>query len=426
MLDFEAALARAEARAGVIPEGAAAAIAEKCDLELFDVSSLLREEAVAGTLPIPLVRALTGQVRDDARGFVHWGATSQDVIDTGMVLQVRDGLDLLVKDLLEVAAECVSLVERFRRAPMPGRTLLQHALPITFGLKAARWLALTVRRARRLDELRAETLVLQFGGAAGTLAALGSEGVRVSELLGEELGLRVPELPWHAERDAVAEVVTALGIVSGAMGKIATDVALLSQTEVGEVAEGGGGGKGGSSAMPQKRNPVDATAAIASARLTLGLIPVVLSSMVQEHERGAGGWQAEWTAVPAAFEFTASAVARVRSALRELEVDPERMRANLELTHGQIMAEALMMKLAPVVGRDEAYRVVEGVSRRARREGRELRSLVLEDEAITGLVGARELEDVFDPLGYLGSTQAFIDRVLERFREVAASSAGAT
>jgi 3-carboxy-cis,cis-muconate cycloisomerase len=419
MLDFEAALARAEARAGIIPEQAGRAIADKCRVKLFDLSRLNEQAELAGVISIPLVRMLTELVEGEARGFVHWGATSQDVLDTGMVLQARDGLDSLIGQLLEVGSACALLADRHRRTPMVGRTLLQHALPITFGLKSAHWVATTTRQLRRLHEVRSRSLAVQFGGAAGTLAALGVDGVKVLELLADELDLGIPELPWHTDRDRVAEIATSLGIVAAGMAKIAGDVALLMQTEIGEVSEEAAAGKGGSSSLPQKRNPVDSTSAIASAKLALGAVDVVLSSMVQEHERAVGGWQAEWVALPHTFLFTAGAVGGVRTIVRGLEVDSDRMRANLDMAGGQIMAEALTMALAPHVGRGDAYRVVADLCRRAAREGRELGAVAAGDGRIGAVLSPEDIERALDPLAYLGSTEAFIQKALDDFNEVA-------
>lgn len=421
MLDFEAALARAEARVGVIPHEAAVAIGAKCRAELFDLTRLYEESAAAGTPAIPLVKMLTDLVEEDARGFVHWGSTSQDVIDTGMILQVRDGLDLLIDDLMAVGAACVSLTED-HPAPMAGRTLLQHALPITFGLKAARWLALVTRQVLRLRDLRGRVLVVQFGGAAGTLASLEAHGVQVAELLAEELNLGVPDLPWHTERDRVAEVATSLGIVAGAMAKIAGDVVLLMQTEVGEASEGASAGRGTSSAMPQKRNPVLASGAIASARLAMGTVPVVLSAMMQEHERAAGGWQAEWLAIPELFRLAAAAAGRVRTIAENIEIDAGRMSANLDLSDGQIMSEALVMSLAPHIGRHEAYRLVARACERAAQQGKNLRSIAGDDEQIRGVLAPDVLKHVFEPEAYLGSTDAFIGRAVDGFRAIVEQS----
>jgi 3-carboxy-cis,cis-muconate cycloisomerase len=418
MLDFEAALARAEARAGVISADAAEAITAACRVELFDVPALLRETAVAGTLAIPLARALTQQVGGEAGRYVHWGATSQDVIDTALVLQMRDGLDVLEAGLLAVGRSCAALAEQHRQTPMAGRTLLQQALPVTFGLRAARWLALVTRQVRRLNALRDEALALQFGGAAGTLASLGDAGIRVADLLAEELELPAPDLPWHGERDRVAEIASTLGIVAGAVGKIAQDILLLSQTEVGEVAEGSAPGKGGSSTLPHKRNPVDTVAAVAAARLAMSLVPVILSSMIQEHERAVGGWQSEWAALPELFRYTGGAVERVRMTLDTLEINAERMRANLDVTRGLLMAESLSMALAQQVGKQEAHHLVQAASERAVKQGQSLEAVVRADERISGALSAEEITRALDPTAYLGSTEQFVDRALDAFLDV--------
>ena len=415
MLAFEAALAQAEARAGVIPQEAASAIAASCREELFDVVALYREAAVAGTPAIPLVRMLTAQVEGEAQKYVHWGATSQDAIDTALILQMREGLDLLIASLRDVCASCATLAEKHRHTLMAGRTLLQQALPITFGLKAARWLALATRQVHALHERRERALAVQLGGAAGTLASLGDKGLQVVELLAEELKLPVPDLPWHTERDRVAEIAASLGVVAGAMAKIASDVALLAQTEVGEASEGAAPGKGGSSAMPQKHNPVDATSALASARLAIGVVPVILSAMQQEHERAVGGWQAEWAAIPSLFCYTASAVEGVRGAVADLQVDPARMKANLDLTNGLIMSESLTMALAPKVGRPEAYRIVQTISKQVTGSGKNLRQFALEDEQVRAVLSPEEIENALDPAHSLGSTDAFIDRAIAAY-----------
>jgi len=424
MLAFEAALARAEAEAGVIPPAAAAAIAAACDAGLDDPAVVMAEAAVAGTPAVPLVRALRQRVGSEAAGWVHWGATSQDAVDTALVLQMRQGLDLLVADLLAVAAECRRLTEAHRRTPMVGRTLLQPAAPITFGLKAARWLDTATRLVPRLREVRERALVLQFGGAVGTLAALGEAGPRVAELLGAELALPVPPLPWHAERDRPAEVAAALGIVAGAMAKIATDLVLLRQGEVAEVGEEPVPGKGGSSAMPQKQNPVDAILARAAAGLAIATVPAILHGMAQEHERAAGGWQAEWEAIPRLFGATAASVERVRAALTGLVVDPARLAANLAATGGTVMAEALTVALAARLGRSEAERLTKEAIKRAAADGAELRHAALADERIRLALGEGG-DAVFDPVRYLGAADLFIDRALAAHRGVLASLATA-
>lgn len=425
MLAFEAALARAEARAGIIPQEAAAVITASCNAEQLDIEALYREAAVAGTPAIPLVRMLTARVPGDAQKFVHWGATSQDAIDTALMLQMRDGLDLLASGLLAVCAACATLAEQHRRTLMAGRTLLQQALPITFGLKAARWLALATRQVWALRWHRDRTLAVQLGGAAGTLASLGDKGLQVVAFLAEELALPASELPWHTERDRVAEIASSLGVVASAMAKIASDVVLLAQTEVGEASEGAAPGKGSSSAMPQKHNPVDATGALASARLAVGMVPVILSAMTQEHERAAGGWQAEWAAIPDLFRFTAGAVERVHGAVAGLQIDSSRMRANLDLAGGLIMTEALSMALAARVGRPEAQRIVQAICEQAITSGMDLRQASQANVQVRALLSPEEIERALDPAGYLGSTNALIDRALAAYRTIQAPRDGA-
>jgi len=421
MLQFEAALARAEAREGLIPQDAANAIAAKCRVDLFDVPALNTEAAGAGTLAIPLVRMLTELVERESRKFVHWGATSQDAIDTAMVLQIRDGLGILIDRLIAIGTASAVFAERHRHTPMAGRTLLQHAVPITFGLKAARWVALTTRLVGRLRELREHALAVQLGGAAGTLAALGSKGTRVMELVAQELDLLVPDLPWHTERDRIAEIAAGLGVMVSAMAKIATDIALLTQTEVSEVAGSPAPSAGRSSTMPQKRNPVEATAAIACARVAIGILPALLAAGSYEHERAVGGWQAEWHAIPELFRSASGAVMWAHRAVSTMEADAARMRANLDLTRGLIMAEALTMALAPHLGRSEAYRIVQDVCDRAMQTKATVREVAAEDARIRNILAGDKLTEVLDVSKYLGSADAFIDRALTRFRALAES-----
>lgn len=423
MLAFEAALARAEARAGVIPQEAAHAIALCCEQTTLDAATLYREGALAGTPAIPLVRMLTERLDGEARRYVHWGATSQDVIDSALMLQMRDGLDLLTEELLGMCAACARLAEQHRHTLMAGRTLLQQALPLTFGLKAARWLALMVRQVRTLRERRTRTLAVQLGGAVGTLASLGERGPRVLELLAEELGLPAPDLPWHTERDRVVEIATGLGLAAGAIAKVAHDIVLLAQTEVGEVREGNAPGKGGSSTLPQKHNPVDATFALAAARVASGYVPVMLSAMVQEHERAAGGWQAEWATMPDLFCTTASAAERVRHALETLSVDAERMRINLELEGGLLMAESLTTSLATRLGRSEAQQLVRTICDYSLKTHLSLRQAVQANVQARALLSSAELDQALDPGGYLGSANVFIDRALALFAEENAHNA---
>jgi 3-carboxy-cis,cis-muconate cycloisomerase len=411
MLAFEAALARAEARVGVIPADAGEAIGT-VRVENLDLDALFRDAVPAGTLTIPLVRQL-GQ-RVDSR-YVHWGATSQDAMDTGLVLQVRQALDLLERDLLRLGGVCSQLAEQHRRTLMPGRTLLQQALPITFGLKAARWLGLVSRHVASLREVRPKVLVVQFGGAAGTLASLGPDGLRVFDCLADELGLAAPDMPWHAERDRIASVAACLGVVAGGMAKIAGDVVLLAQTEVLELAEAAAPGKGGSSTLPQKRNPVYAVEAVAAARLAVGMVPVVLAAMQQEHERAAGGWQAEWSAVPDVFRWTSGAVARACAALDDLEVFPDQMRSNLD---EMSMSESLSMALAAHVGKEQAHSLLQAVTKRAFSSKQSLRESALQDQAIRAALDQPAIDQALDPQNYLGATDTFIDRALAAWQKL--------
>ena len=417
MLAFEVALARAEAYLGIIPQEAADVIAANCNVEAYDIDALYHEAAQAGTPAIPLVRMLTVQIEGDARKYVHWGATSQDAIDTALMLQIRDGLNLLDESLLNVCAACARLAGQHRDTLMVGRTLLQQALPITFGLKAARWLSLTLRQLQTLREHQQRSLAVQLGGAAGTLAAFGDKGLQVLHLLAQELLLPVPDLPWHTERDRIAGIAASLGVTAGAMAKIAEDVVLLAQTEVGEASEWAAPGKGGSSAMPQKHNPVDATSALASARLAIGEVPVILSAMTQEHERAVGGWQAEWAAIPNLFRFTAGAVERVHDAVENLQIFPQRMQANLIVSGGLIMSESISMALAPHLGRLEAQRLVKSLGEQSLKSGIDLHQAALDNSQVRSVLSPQEIDRALSPEAYLGSTQAFIDRALAAYRE---------
>jgi 3-carboxy-cis,cis-muconate cycloisomerase len=420
MLDFEAALARVQAALGVIPAAAAPAIAGKARAELFDVAEIGRAAARAGNPAIPLVRRLTALVAEHdeaAARFVHWGATSQDAMDTGLVLQLRAFLGPLEADLGRLAAGLARLAEEHRDTAMVGRTWLQQALPTTFGLKAAGWLDAVGRHRERLAEMRPRLLVVQLGGAAGTLASLGGRGIEVAEALAGELGLAAPALPWHGARDRVAELAAWLGLLAGTLGKTARDWSLMTQTEVGEVLEPAGEGRGGSSTMPHKRNPVAAAAVLAAAVRAPGLVATMLSAMVQEHERGLGGWHAEWETLPELAVLAAGALRQAAEAVEGLEVDPARMRANLGLTRGLIMAEAVQMALGAKLGRQQAHGLAERASKRAVAEGRELGAVLAEDGTVTAALAPGELERLLDPSTYLGVAAAFVDRALAAARD---------
>ncbi len=415
MLDVEAALARAEAALGVIPKGAADPIAKACHANHFDIKSLGEASVAAGNLAIPLVKALTAEVRKnnaEAAGYVHWGATSQDIIDTALVLELRAAIDALTSELDRAIAGFTTLAEKHRHTPTVARTWLQQALPMPFGLKLAGYGAALARSRARLVRLRAEALVLQFGGAAGTLAALGERGLEVAEGLAKELKLPLPEAPWHTHRDRLAEIASALTILAGTCGKIARDVSLLMQTEVGEAFEPAGEDRGGSSTMPHKRNPVASAAALAAATIAPQLCATLLAAEIQEHERAAGTWAAEWPTFPALCLVTSGALAAVVDIAEGLDIDIERMAQNLDLTGGQIMAEAIAFQLAGKLGKSVAHKLIEDASKRAHAEKRSLKDVLLHDPRVTAHIPPSELPKLFDPLSYQGVAQTLIDRLV--------------
>ncbi|MFZ0038875.1 MAG: 3-carboxy-cis,cis-muconate cycloisomerase [Candidatus Acidiferrales bacterium] len=416
MLDFEAALARAEAHVGIIPARVAPIISAKCRAELFDVGALASATALAGNPAIPLVKQLTDLVgKDDkeAMRFVHWGATSQDAIDTGFVLQLRHALDHIEAELERLSDASAQIAEKHRNTVVAGRTWMQQALPTTLGLKVAGWVDALDRHRLRIEEIRQRALVLQFGGAVGTLAALGNRGMDVATALGRELDLPVPKIPWHGHRDRVVEVATVMGLCAGTLGKIARDISLETQTEVAEVFEPSGPGRGGSSTLPHKRNPVACAVVLSAANRVPGLVASVLAAMVQEHERGLGGWHAEWEAIPEIIRLTGGALHHLAAMTMELEIDDSKMRENLEITHGLIFAEAAQMLLAQAVGRQTAHEIVEAASNRARAEHRDLREVLAHDAAVTKHLSDQELDKLFDPREYLGEASRLIDAVLQ-------------
>lgn len=416
MLDFEAALARAEAACGVIPAGAASAIASKCKVELIDIDALARATADSANPAIPLVKQLTALVAKDdpeAAEFVHWGATSQDANDTGLVLQIRQALHIIDNDLHSLCAALAQLARKHRSTLLVGRTLMQHALPTTFGVKVAGWLDAMSRHRERFAETEKRALVLQFGGAVGTLAALQEKGLQVAQALAAELQLELPSLSWHAQRDRLAEVATTLGLCAGTLGKIARDISLHAQTEIAEIFEPAGHGRGGSSTMPHKRNPVTSAAVLAAAVRVPGLVSTMLSAMAQEDERGLGNWHAEWETLPEIFRLTGGALQQITTVVPHLEVDAARMRRNLEATHGVIFAEAVTVALARHMGKSAARKLLEASIEKARESGKHLREVLAQDRAVTEVLSPAELDRLFDPANYLGVAEEFVDRVIE-------------
>ncbi|MBB3257771.1 3-carboxy-cis,cis-muconate cycloisomerase [Paraburkholderia bannensis] len=420
MLDVEAALARASAIHGVIPHSAVAAIEATCKADRLDAEALARDAALGGNLAIPLVKQLTARVKDadpEAAKYVHWGATSQDIIDTATVLQLRDALALIETSLDATCANLAELARAHRATPAVGRTWLQQALPITLGLKFAQWLDTLLRHRERLAALRERALVLQFGGAAGTLASLRDAAAQVSAELAKELGLAQPALPWHTQRDRIAEAAAFFGMLIGTLGKIARDISLQMQTEIGELGEPAAAGKGGSSTMPHKRNPVGCAAVLTAATRAPGLVATVFAGMVQEHERALGGWQAEWDALPELARLAAGALAQIEQIAGGLEVRPERLAANLDVTHGLILGEAVMLALGDRIGRLDAHHLVERASKSAVQSGRTLYDVLAAEPAVTQHLDDARLKALLDPANYVGEAHAFVDAVLAPYAQ---------
>ncbi len=420
--EVEAALARAQARLGIVPAAAAAAIGEAARQiaehpESLDLARLKRETETVGYPILPLVRQLAAAAGDGGR-WLHWGATTQDIMDTAVVLQIRAGLDLIEADLAAARGHLADLASRHRATPMAGRTHLQHALPVTFGYKAAVWLSALDRHAERLAQLRPRVLMAQLGGAAGTLASLGEGGAAVAcrTELARELGLGDPPITWHVARDGIAETVQLLALLGGSLAKIAFDVMLMSATEFGEAAEPFVSGRGSSSTMPQKRNPISCELILAAGKALRAQADLVLDAMVADFERATGPWHAEWAAVPEAFGYAAGAVQQSRFLLGGLILDPARMAKNLGMTHGLIVAEAVMMGLAPVIGRNEAHDLVYDACRAAIESDRPLFDVLMETPSVAGPLGADKLRALTDPANYLGAAPAMVDRLLDRRR----------
>jgi len=418
MLEFEAALARAEARSGVIPTEAADAITAAARPGKFDMSVLADAALRAGTPAIPLVKMLTDQVRNteaDAARFVHWGATSQDVADTAMSLLLKRAETILAVDLARLEKSLADLSERHKNTVTLGRTLLQPAPPVTFGLKAAGWLASVCRGRRRLQKAFRAAAILQFGGASGTLASLGGHGISVAEALSAELGFRdSPAAPWHTQRDQLATLICACGVLTGSLGKTARDISLLMQNEVGEAAEPGAEGRGGSSTMPNKRNPTACSLTLAAAHRVPGLVASFLSAMLQEHERGVGGWQAEWPIVAAVVQSTGVAIASMAEVAEGLSVDAQKMRLNLENTNGAVFVERAMMLLGAKLGRDIAHKILKEAVTKSVKQGRHLAAVLAEIPDVTIHLSPAELNELEAPEQYLGSAEAFRSALLSQ------------
>ena len=411
-LDIEAALARVQAWLGIIPQEASDEIQRHCKAEAYDFALLKQQTERIGYPVLPVVQQLVKKCRDGLGEWCHWGATTQDITDTATVLQIREALDLVEAELVAIAKALAGLARRYRDTPMAGRSNLQQAVPITFGFKAATLLAGIERHRARLKELRPRVLVGEFGGAAGTLSSLGQNGLKVQEGLMRELGLGQPLIAWHTMRDSFAETGCFLGLVTGTLGKIATDVKLMMQTEVEEVFEPFAEGRGSSSTMPQKRNPISCNYIVSCTAMVRQHAAALLDAVVEDHERSTGPWEIEWIAMPEIFCLASGALHQARFLLEGLEVDPVRMRANLELTRGMIVSEAVMMGLGPYLGRQRAHDLVYDICRKAISSGQSFLDLLAADPEIAPHMNRDALAKLVDPANYLGLAGAMVDRVL--------------
>ena len=414
MLDFEVALARAEAELNIIPRSAAKVLAKVARAESFDVAAIARETLRAGTPGIPVVKALRKKVQRIDPGsadFVHWGATSQDVSDSALILILRKCRAILDADLKQLEAAMREFVARHKETVMLGRTLLQPAPPITLGLKAAGWLGAVRRGHARMTSAFSDALVLELGGASGTLAALGKDGIQVGERVAKLLNLGYSDAPWHTHRDRLAGLVCACGVLTGSLGKMARDVSLLMQAEVGEVAEPGGSGRGGSSTMPQKRNPIASSMALAAANRVPGLVAGFLMQMVQEHERAVGGLQAEWNTVASVVQSTGLAIASMAEVAEGLTVNRSRMQENLEATRGTIFAEKAALILSRQIGRELAHQMLEEATDPRQLRDRTLAEALTQQPELKGQINPKSLDRLEDPQHYLGVAREFADRL---------------
>jgi len=416
-VEVEIALARAQARCGVIPAEATEAIAGRCDVAALDLDLMRRETDNVGYPILPLVHQLVKQCGEAGR-YLHWGATTQDIMDTAVVLQMREGLRLVGEDIAELRRILAELARKHRDTPMAGRTHLQQALPVTFGYKAAIWLAMFDRHAERRAQLEPRVLVGQFAGAAGTLASIGAQGFAVQAALCEELGLSVPAATWHVARDGFAETVNFLGLVTGSLGKIALDIMLMASTEFAEVYEPFVPGRGASSTMPQKRNPISSELMLAAAKAVRQHAGLMLDAMIHDFERATGPWHAEWMAIPESFVLAAGALHQAKFALAGLVVDEGRMAQNLGMSKGLIVAEAVMMHMAPFIGRQQAHDVVYAACRVVSDSGRPLAEVLAEDPEIARHFDRAALDRLTDPANYLGLAPAMVDRVLAQSARV--------
>ena len=411
-IDVEIALAKAEARVGVIPAEAAEVIARESKIDLIDFDKMRHETDIVGYPILPLVHQLVKMCGEAGR-YVHWGATTQDIMDSAVALQVRDALDVVEADVRELRKILAGLAHLHRVTPMAGRTHLQQALPVTFGYKVAIWLAMFDRHQQRLAELRPRVGIVEFAGAAGTLASLGDKGFAVQEAMAEELQLGVPPTTWHVARDGLAETVNLLVIVTGSLGKIALDIMIMASTEFAEVYEPFVKGRGGSSTMPQKRNPISSELMLAAAKAVRQHAGLMVDAMIHDFERATGPWHAEWIAIPESFILTAGALHQAKFVLSGLVVDTDRMKYNLGLSKGLIVAEAVMMGMAPFTGRQQAHDIVYDACRTVNEKGGTLAEALIALPEVTKHFDRAAIDRLTDPANYLGLAPQMVDRAIE-------------
>lgn len=416
-IEVEIALARAQAKCGVIPPEASDTIAREARIDRIDFTRLGQETELVGYPVLPLVHQLV-EMAGDAGRYIHWGATTQDILDTANVLQVRDALDMVRDDIQSLRQILADLAVKHRDTPMAGRTHLQQALPVTFGYKVAIWLAMFDRHQERLHQLRQRVEVVSFGGAAGTLASLGEQGLVLQQALADELQLGVPVTTWHVARDGFAETVNLLALITGSLGKIALDVSIMCSTEFGELYEPFVPGRGASSTMPQKRNPISSELMLAAAKAVRQHAGLMLDAMVQDFERATGPWYAEWIALPESFLYTAGAMHQAKFCLGGLTVDTDRMRENLGMSRGLIVAEAVMMQLAPVMGRQQAHDLVYEACRMVNAQQGTLAQALSSVPAIFQHFDAAAIGQMTDPANYLGLAPQMVDRAVRHSAKI--------
>ncbi len=413
-IEIERALAIVQARLGLIPQEAADEIVSHCHLEQIDMARLRQQTERIGYPILGVVTQINQLCRDKLGEYVHWGATTQDITDTATVLQIREALALVEADLAALADALAKLAKEHRLTPVIGRSNLQQAIPVTFGYKMAGLLSAVQRHQERLAQLKPRVLVGEFAGAAGTLASLERGAMETQAGLCAELGLAQPVIAWHTLRDNIAECGAFLGLVGGTLGKLAMDVKLMMQTEVGEVFEPYHHGRGSSSTMPQKRNPIASCYIHAAISVVRQHAAALMDAMVADHERSTGPWEIEWIVLPEAFCLMAGALKQSIAVVRGLEVDPKAMRRNIEMTGGLVMSEAVMMGLAKFIGRETAHDLVYDLCRESRALGKPLIDLLAAHPAIAKHVDRAALSRMLDPANYLGQSGVMVDRVLAR------------